>query len=101
MATSRNAAQPCTSAQPRKAAPARKTARDQQGARGRAVAPAAQPPIQVPHTSRVPGHDSDYLTTALGVRLPHTDDSLKACEGGSDVDGGLPPSWVTWFGRDP
>lgn len=77
MATSRHAAQPCTSAQQRKAAPARKTTRDHQGARCRAVAPAAQPPIQVPRTSRVPGHDSDYLTTALGVRPPHTDDSLK------------------------
>ena len=65
-------------ATPRKPARTRKTTKDQQGARGRLVADAAQPPIQVPRGSKVPAQDSDYLTTAQGVRLSQTDDSLKA-----------------------
>ena len=70
-------------ATPRKPARTRKTTKDQQGARGRVVADAAQPPIQVPRTSKVPAQDSDYLTTAQGVRLSQTDDSLKAGARGS------------------
>src|SRR5215218_788231 len=63
-------------ATPRKPARTRKTTKDQQGARGRIVADAAQPPIQVPRASKVPAQDSDYLTTAQGVRVAQTDDSL-------------------------
>src|SRR5215213_8115518 len=54
----------------------RKTTQDQQGARGRVVADVAQPPIQVPRSSKVPAQDSDFLTTAQGVRVAQTDDSL-------------------------
>jgi catalase len=35
-------------------------------------------PVLVPRASKVPAQDSDALTTAQGVRLTHTDDSLKA-----------------------
>ena len=35
-------------------------------------------PVLVPRSSKVPAQDSDFLTTAQGVRLSHTDDSLKA-----------------------
>jgi len=35
-------------------------------------------PIPNPRSSKVPGQDSDYLTTAQGQRLAHTDDSLTA-----------------------
>jgi catalase len=66
----------------RKTPRTRKTAKDQQGARGRVVADVAQPPIRVPRASKVPAQDSDYLTTAQGVRLSQTDDSLKAGERG-------------------
>jgi catalase len=38
----------------------------------------AQPPVLAPRASKVPAQDSEFLTTAQGVRLPHTDDSLKA-----------------------
>jgi catalase len=55
-----------------------KTARDQQGAHGRVVADTAPQPKLTPRASKVPAQDSDFLTTAQGVRLPHTDDSLKA-----------------------
>ena len=37
-----------------------------------------QKPILTPRGSKVPAQDSDFLTTAQGVRLSHTDDSLKA-----------------------
>src|SRR4051812_12331837 len=43
--------------------------------------PAAPPPtapVLTPRTSKVPAQDSEFLTTAQGVRLTHTDDSLKA-----------------------
>jgi catalase len=50
--------------------------RKQQGARGRLVADLSEPPILAPRASRVPGQDSDHLTTAQGQRLAHTDDSL-------------------------
>ena len=33
-------------------------------------------PILHPRGSKVPGQDSEFLTTATGTRLPHTDDSL-------------------------
>jgi catalase len=35
-------------------------------------------PVLVPRLSKVPAQDSEFLTTQQGVRLPHTDDSLKA-----------------------
>src|SRR3954464_15099757 len=35
-------------------------------------------PTLVPRSSKVPAQDSDYLTTAFGQRLSHTDNSLKA-----------------------
>jgi catalase len=38
----------------------------------------AHPPILAPRSSKVPAQDSEFLTTAQGVRLQHTDDSLKA-----------------------
>ena len=63
---------------PRKSPGTRKTTKDQQGPRGRVVADVAQPPIQVPRASKVPAQDSDYLTTAQGVRVAQTDDSLTA-----------------------
>ena len=34
-------------------------------------------PILVPRGSKVPAQDSEFLTTSTGVRLHHTDDSLK------------------------
>ena len=44
-----------------------------------AVAPGAQRgPVLTPRASRLPAQDSEYLTTAQGVRLHHTDDSLTA-----------------------
>src|SRR5919112_2217895 len=61
----------------RRAASTRKTTKDQQGAKGRTVADVTQPPIQVPRSSKVPAQDSDFLTTAQGVRVAQTDDSLK------------------------
>ena len=51
---------------------------DQQGAKGRLVADPAVPPKLVPRASKVPAQDSDFLTTAQGVRVAQTDDSLKA-----------------------
>ena len=54
-----------------------KPTKAQQGARGRVVASASSPPIQVPRGSKVPAQDSDFLTTAQGVRVAQTDDSLK------------------------
>jgi len=39
-------------------------------------------PVLVPRGSRVPGQDSEFLTTAQGVRLSQTDDSLTAGERG-------------------
>src|ERR671928_110211 len=62
----------------RKRADSKATTKDQQGARGRAVATTTEPPLLVPRTSKVPAQDSDYLTTQQGVRLSQTDDSLKA-----------------------
>jgi catalase len=38
----------------------------------------ARSPILVPRTSKVPAQDSEFLTTAQGQRLHHTDDSLTA-----------------------
>jgi len=55
-----------------------KTTRDQQGAKGRLVTDAAPKPVLTPRASKVPAQDSDFLTTAQGVRLPQTDDSLRA-----------------------
>src|SRR3954451_3405019 len=39
-------------------------------------------PVLVPRGSRVPAQDSEFLTTAQGVRLSQTDDSLKVGERG-------------------
>jgi catalase len=50
----------------------------QVGARGRLETVPPNRPVLVPRASKVPAQDSDVLTTAQGVRLPHTDDSLKA-----------------------
>ena len=55
-----------------------KTTADQQGPKGRLVADLATPPKLTPRVSKVPAQDSDFLTTAQGVRLSQTDDSLKA-----------------------
>src|SRR5215218_1360608 len=42
------------------------------------VEPPPAVPVLTPRTSKVPAQDSEYLTTAQGQRLSHTDDSLKA-----------------------
>ena len=42
-------------------------------------------PVLTPRASKVPAQDSQYLTTAQGVRLSHTDDSLKVGERGPTV----------------
>ncbi|MGD9702540.1 MAG: catalase [Acidimicrobiia bacterium] len=54
------------------------TKKDQQGAKGRLVADTTRSPILNPRGSKVPAQDSDFLTTAQGQRLSHTDDSLTA-----------------------
>ncbi len=59
-----------------------KTTADQQGPKGRLVADLATPPKLTPRASKVPAQDSDFLTTAQGVRLAQTDDSLKADQRG-------------------
>ena len=41
-----------------------------------------RPPTLVPRTSKVPAQDSEFLTTAQGQRLAHTDDSLKVGDRG-------------------
>jgi catalase len=51
---------------------------DQQGAQGRLMGDLSRPPILAPRVSKAPAQDSDFLTTAQGVRIEHTDDSLKA-----------------------
>src|SRR6478736_9826880 len=61
--------------------PAR-TTEEQQGARGRLKTNEARQPILAPRLSKVPAQDSDFLTTAQGQRLSHTDDSLKAGDRG-------------------
>ncbi|MFN8023220.1 MAG: catalase [Acidimicrobiales bacterium] len=43
---------------------------------------AAAGPVLTPRTSRLPAQDSEFLTTAQGVRLHSTDDSLTAGERG-------------------
>ena len=50
------------------------------GAGGRAdlVDTAAGVGVLSPRTGDLPGQDSEFLTSAQGVRIPHTDDSLKA-----------------------
>src|SRR6188474_1667685 len=64
-------------ATPKRARPnQRKIQRDQQGAQERLVADLSEPPILAPRSSKVPAQDSDFLTTAQGQRLAHTDDSL-------------------------
>ena len=58
------------------------TKRDQQGAKGRLVTDPTDPPILTPRSSKVPAQDSDFLTSAQGQRLSHTDDSLKVGDRG-------------------
>ncbi len=70
-------------ATPKRARPnQRKIQRDQQGPRGRLVADLSEQPILAPRSSKVPAQDSDFLTTAQGQRLAHTDDSLKVGDRG-------------------
>jgi catalase len=40
--------------------------------------PPSVEPILTPRGSKLPAQDSEFLTTSTGVRLHHTDDSLKA-----------------------
>ncbi len=47
--------------------------------------PPSMEPMLVPRGSKVPAQDSDFLTTSTGVRLHHTDDSLKAGSRGPTV----------------
>src|SRR5688572_13013198 len=54
----------------------KQTTKEQQGARGRLTTNAARQPILAPRASKVPAQDSEFLTSATGTRLPHTDDSL-------------------------
>ncbi|MGY6500995.1 MAG: catalase [Acidimicrobiales bacterium] len=42
------------------------------------TAPTDSAPVLSPRASKVPAQDSEFLTTAQGQRLPHTDDSLTA-----------------------
>jgi catalase len=56
----------------------RQRQRDQQGAHGRLQTDGTAPPVLVPRGSKVPAQDSDFLTTAHGQRVSHTDDSLTA-----------------------
>jgi catalase len=51
---------------------------EQQGAQERLTGTLDAQPILAPRMSKVPAQDSEYLTTVQGVRLEHTDDSLKA-----------------------
>jgi catalase len=51
---------------------------EQRGAQDRLTGTLDAQPILAPRVSKVPAQDGDYLTTAQGVRLEHTDDSLKA-----------------------
>src|ERR1700755_524109 len=44
----------------------------------RPIEPPPDEPVLTPRTSKVPAQDSEFLTTAQGQRLSHTDDSLKA-----------------------
>ena len=59
--------------------------REQHGADGRLTGDLSSQPILAPRVSKVPAQDSDYLTTAQGVRLEHTDDSLKVGATGPDA----------------
>ena len=54
-----------------------RSAETQQGAQGR-VTTTPEQPVLTPRSSRVPAQDSDFLTTAQGVRVADTDNSLKA-----------------------
>jgi len=47
-----------------------------------AAVEAVDRPVLVPRASKVPAQDSEYLTTAQGLRLPDTDNSLKIGERG-------------------
>jgi catalase len=74
----------------RKSAPDRQdrsvsgSAKVQQGAQGRLV---TDPDglVMTPRASKVPAQDSDFLTTAQGVRVADTDNSLKAGRRGPTV----------------
>jgi catalase len=60
----------------RKSTPSKSTKRTSKG--NGAAEDGARPTVLAPRTSKQPAQDSDFLTTAQGVRLSHTDDSLKA-----------------------
>jgi len=47
--------------------------------------PPADRPVKVPRLSKVPGQDSEMLTTQQGVRVPSTDDSLTLGRRGPTV----------------
>ncbi len=60
---------------------ARKRSTNETDAGRRRARPAGPPPaapVLTPRTSKLPAQDSEFLTTAQGQRLSHTDDSLKA-----------------------
>jgi catalase len=62
-----------------------KRGRPNEGTAGRAreiPADGAASPILAPRSSSVPAQDSEFLTTAQGQRLSHTDNSLKVGERG-------------------
>jgi catalase len=67
---------PAQNAPAAKRATANAAARAQQGAQGRLVT-SPEGPVLTPRSSKVPAQDSDFLTTAQGVRLSDTDNSLK------------------------
>lgn len=54
-----------------------RSAKIQQGAQGR-LTTTPDGPVLTPRSSKVPAQDSDFLTTAQGVRVADTDNSLKA-----------------------
>jgi catalase len=63
---------------------ASRSAKIQQGARGR-LTTTPDGPVLTPRSSKVPAQDSDFLTTAQGVRVADTDNSLKAGTRGPTV----------------
>ncbi len=59
----------------KRATPAKRTAR--KTTTSPATPASVTPTVLTPRSSKVPAQDSEFLTTAQGVRLSHTDDSLK------------------------
>ena len=62
---------------------ARKRSISRTGGGRQPAGPPPAVPVLTPRTSKVPAQDSDFLTTAQGQRLEHTDDSLKAGDRGA------------------